>query len=91
MDNQTSSRESCARSRLQTSRTVHREAYDIMVKTNRFIRIQIQSVNVSLYTLFIWSQLPIVTMDREYTAQFKSSVLQVRMEAESRYDGVPVP
>jgi hypothetical protein len=47
---------------LRVNRSVHLEAYDIMVKTNRFIRIQ--SWNYSLVRFLVWSQLPLVTMDR---------------------------
>lgn len=63
---------------LLVSRTVHREAYDIMVKTNRFIRIQ--SWNYNLSTFLVWSQLPVVTMDRQHTAQFEGYVLQMYIE-----------
>jgi hypothetical protein len=51
---------------LRSNRTVHREAYDVMMKTNRFIR--------------IWSQLPVVTMDRQHASQFNGYVLQMRLE-----------
>jgi hypothetical protein len=74
---------------LRASHAVHREAYDIMVKTNRFIRIQ--SWNYSLSNFLIWSQLPVVTMDRQHTAQFKGYVLQVRMETASHHDDVAGP
>jgi hypothetical protein len=74
---------------LRASQAVHREAYDIMVKMNRFIRIQ--SWNYSLSSFLIWSQLPVVTMDRQHAAQFKGYVLKVRMETESYHDDVAGP
>lgn len=74
---------------LRVSQAVHREVYDIMVKTNRFIRIQ--SWNYSLSSFLVWSQLPVVTMDRQHAAQFKGYVLQVRMETASHPDDVAGP
>jgi hypothetical protein len=63
---------------LRSNRTVHREAYDVMVKTNRFIRIQSSSYSFARY--LVWSQLPVVTMDRQHASQFNGYVLQMRLE-----------
>ncbi|KAF2250252.1 hypothetical protein BU26DRAFT_518666 [Trematosphaeria pertusa] len=64
---------------LRTCKQVHREAYDIMVKTNQFVNIQTQDIPLS--QLLISSNLPVVTMDRAHTAQFQGYVMSVNMSA----------
>ena len=58
---------------LRASRDVHREAYGIMVKTNQFIRVQSWGHNIASFLMR--SQLPVITMDRQHTAQFKGFLL----------------
>jgi hypothetical protein len=60
---------------LQVSQSVHREAYDVMVKANCFIRIKTESYNFPPFLL--WSQIPVVTMDKQYAAQFQGYVLEM--------------
>ncbi|KAF2438036.1 hypothetical protein P171DRAFT_424063 [Karstenula rhodostoma CBS 690.94] len=60
---------------LRTCRQVHREAYDVMVKTNQFI--QISSIDIDLARLLLSSELPIVTMDRGIARQFQGCVMSV--------------
>ncbi|KAH7074092.1 hypothetical protein FB567DRAFT_189732 [Paraphoma chrysanthemicola] len=62
---------------LRASRTVYAEAYEIMVKTNRFIRIQSNSSGFSWF--LVTSQLPVLTLDRGKTAQFRGYVMNVQM------------
>lgn len=57
---------------LLVSRTVYREAYDVMVKTNRFIRIKGRDFNWT--DILPRAQIPIVSMDRNIVAQFKGYV-----------------
>jgi hypothetical protein len=58
---------------LLVSRQIHTEAYDVMVKTNQFIRIR--GVNFNFSELLVQRQLPVVTMDREHAAQFQGYML----------------
>ncbi|ORY02687.1 hypothetical protein BCR34DRAFT_574052 [Clohesyomyces aquaticus] len=60
---------------LRTCKQVHREAYDIMVKTNQFIRIE--SYDVPLSNFLVQSQIPIVTLDRARTKQFQGYVMHL--------------
>lgn len=60
---------------LRTCRQVHREAYDVMVKTNQFI--MISSVDIDLARLLLSSRLPVVTMDRAIAGQFRGCVMSV--------------
>ncbi|KAF2870286.1 hypothetical protein BDV95DRAFT_575453, partial [Massariosphaeria phaeospora] len=68
---------------LRTSKQVHREAYDVMVKTNQLIRIETQAMHMGL--LFHFHRLLVVTMDPNRVAQFKGYVLTVHMEAVTVY------
>jgi hypothetical protein len=58
---------------LLASRQIYREAYDVMVKTNQFIRVQGYDFNFSEQLLR--SQLPVITMDRARAAQFQGYML----------------
>jgi hypothetical protein len=58
---------------LLVNRQVYGEAYDIMVKTNQFIRIR--GYNFNFADVLMRSQLPVVTMDREHAAQFQGYLL----------------
>jgi hypothetical protein len=64
---------------LCTSKQVHREAYDVMVKANQFIHVR--TTDISMSQLLIGSQVPIVTMDRAHADQFQGYVLRVNMSA----------
>lgn len=63
---------------LLVSRAIHREAYDIMVKSNQFIRIRGRDFNWS--EILPQSKLPVVTMDRQRVAQFRGYVLCMTVE-----------
>jgi hypothetical protein len=58
---------------LLASRQVYREAYDVMVKTNQFVRVRGHNFNFS--ELLLRGQLPVVTMDRARSAQFQGYML----------------
>ncbi|KAF1953218.1 hypothetical protein CC80DRAFT_596097 [Byssothecium circinans] len=64
---------------LRTCKKIHREAYDVMVKTNQFIRIQTMDIPIPL--LLLPSKLPIVTMDRAHADQFQGYIIVVKIEA----------
>lgn len=63
---------------LRTRREIHREAYDVMVKTNQFV--QVESVGLAISQLLLPSQVPIVTMDRAHAEQFKGYILHVGLK-----------
>jgi hypothetical protein len=62
---------------LRTCKQVHREAYDVMVKTNQFVHVEANDIHLA--DLLCNSQLPIVTMDREKANQFGGYVLSVKL------------
>lgn len=69
---------------LGASRDVHREAYDLMVKENRFVHLKCQGVP---HPLMINALVPIVTSNTEHVRQFKGYVL----EANTSYQGEQLP
>lgn len=68
---------------LRASRDVHREAYDLMVKDNRFVHLKCEGVP----HLLIAGLVPIVTANTEHVRQFKGYVL----EANTSYQGEQLP
>jgi hypothetical protein len=54
---------------LRANSQIHREAYDVMVKTNRFIRISCTG-GLPLEAVFICQQIPVVATEERIT-QFK--------------------
>ncbi|KAF2117330.1 hypothetical protein BDV96DRAFT_644755 [Lophiotrema nucula] len=60
---------------LRTSRQVHREAYDVMVKTNQFINIECR--HFPLTQLLIAAQVPVVTRSCRWVNQFKGYLLKL--------------
>jgi hypothetical protein len=64
---------------LLTSKKVHREAYDIMVRTNQFIKVTTQNIQMS--SLLLPFQVPIVCLGREKTEQFQGFVMGVKISA----------
>jgi len=62
---------------LCTSKQVHREAYDVMIKTNQFIHIR--TTDLSMGPLLTESQIPIVTMDRAHAERFAGYVLRIEL------------
>ena len=60
---------------LRTCRQVHREAYDVMVKTNQFVKITTNMLSMS--ELLLQSQIPILTLDREHTNQFQGYMMSL--------------
>jgi hypothetical protein len=70
------------------NRQVHREAFDVMVKTNQFIRIR--GDNFSFSDLLLERQLPVVTMDRDHAAQFQGYLLCMDVaDASDSNDDIP--
>lgn len=69
---------------LRASRDTHREAYDLMVKENRFVHLKSQGVPHFLLTT---GAMPIVTKDTDRVSHFKGYVLEVNMS----YHGEPLP
>lgn len=65
---------------LLVSRAVHQEAYEVMIKTNFFIRVH--TFNLSLSEFLPRYKIPVVTMDRKRTAQFLGYVLNVAIHGE---------
>lgn len=63
---------------LLTCRAIHREAYDVMVKSNQLIRIQGHDFNWS--ELLPHTKLPVITMDRQRVAKFRGYVLCMSVE-----------
>lgn len=64
---------------LCTSKQVHREAYDVMVKTNQFMHVR--TTDISMSELLVGSQVPIVTLDRAHAEQFQGYVLRIDLSA----------
>ncbi|KAF2713857.1 hypothetical protein K504DRAFT_424837 [Pleomassaria siparia CBS 279.74] len=64
---------------LCTSKQVHREAYDVMVKTNQFVHVR--TVDISMSQLLVGSQVPIVTLDRAHAEQFQGYLMKIAMHA----------
>jgi hypothetical protein len=58
---------------LLVSRAIYHEAYDVMIKTNQFIRVQV--FNLSLSSVLPQYKIPIINMDRQRTSQFLGYVL----------------
>lgn len=61
---------------LRTSKEIYREAYDIMVKTNRFVKVT--SVDgLPVIGALSGQQTPVVTQEKFLVDQFKGYVLSV--------------
>ena len=72
---------------LRTSKAVYREAYDVMIKTNRFVKIT--SVRgLPLWLLLNGLRVPIVTSDKGRVDKFKGYVLAVHLGCENP---LPIP
>lgn len=69
---------------LRTSRDVHREAYDLMVKECRFVHLKCRKIPLFLMTT---GAVPFVTMNTEHVRQFKGYVLEVN----ATYHGEQLP
>ncbi len=67
---------------------VHREAYDVMVKTNRFVLLRANK-NFPLHTILMFQQLPIVTLDKAHISQFKGYVLELRLTTSTIFEKGP--
>ncbi|KAH7381287.1 hypothetical protein DE146DRAFT_760725 [Phaeosphaeria sp. MPI-PUGE-AT-0046c] len=63
---------------LLVSRDIHREAYDVMIKTNQFIRVKGHDFNWS--ELLPRARIPVVTMDRQRVSQFRGYMLCMAVE-----------
>jgi hypothetical protein len=74
---------------LLANRQIYREAYDVTVKTNQFIRVRGRDFNFS--ELLVRGQLPVVTMDRARAAQFRGYLLCMDLtDVTELADDVPV-
>lgn len=72
---------------LRVSRDIHLEAYDVMVKENRFV--YVRSRGVPNYLLSS-NKLPIVTANEDHVRRFKGYVLEVTMTShEEPLPGMP--
>lgn len=58
---------------LRTCKLIHQEAYDVMIKTNRFIRVT--TYHIALSRHLISKQVPIVSMDRQAVGHFEGYLL----------------
>jgi hypothetical protein len=66
---------------LRTCKQVHREAYVVMVKTNRFVRVSMYYI--MWWNLFLRWQIPSVTVEREHTPQLSGYVIPVSIKKPS--------
>jgi len=60
---------------LRTCKQVHHEAYDVMIKTNQFIKVT--TIDITMSSLLLSFQIPIVTLDREHTEQFHGYIMSL--------------
>lgn len=63
---------------LRVSRLVYREAFDVMVRTNRFVRIESKSA-LPLQPMFAVQKIPAIAQDSRRIAQFTGAVLDIRL------------
>lgn len=66
---------------LLVSRAVYHEAYDVMIKTNQFIRVH--TFNLRLLDVLPRYKIPVVHMDRQRTSQFLGYVLDLSVHGMS--------
>lgn len=75
---------------LRTSKQIHREGYDVMVKTNRFVRVT-TSEGIPLRFILNHLRVPVVSDDVGRTRQFQGYVLAIaltsRKEIGDRFKG----
>jgi hypothetical protein len=62
---------------LRTSKEIYREAYDVMVKTNRFVKVT--SVDTPIKFALSGQQTPVVTEEKGLVDQFKGYVLSIHI------------
>lgn len=70
---------------LRVSRNIHLEAYDLMIKKNRFVYVRFRGVPIYLLGA---DSLPIVTANEDHVRRFKGYVLEVTMTS---HDEPPPP
>jgi hypothetical protein len=63
---------------LRVSRLVYREAFDVMVKTNRFVRIESKSA-LPLQPMFDIHNIPAIAQDSRLIALFTGAVLDIHL------------
>jgi hypothetical protein len=63
---------------LRVSRLVYREAFDVMVRVNRFVRIESKSA-LPLQPIFAIHNIPAIAQDSRRIALFTGAVLDIRM------------
>ncbi|KAF2250516.1 hypothetical protein BU26DRAFT_517348 [Trematosphaeria pertusa] len=63
---------------LRTSTQIHREAYDVMVKTNRFVLIE-SAGGLPIRSIMGGLRVPVITADRDCAQRFKGYVLAVSL------------
>ena len=63
---------------LRTSKKVYREAYDVMIKTNKFIVVKAEGMNMLAY-LLASTKFPILKCTPKHIAEFNGAALSVRM------------
>ncbi|OCK76671.1 hypothetical protein K432DRAFT_385248 [Lepidopterella palustris CBS 459.81] len=70
---------------LRVSKQVYKEANDVMLKTNLFIRITSNGVD-SFSHFLLYNRIPILTLDREHTNAFKGCVLHHTISCPGQFD-----
>jgi hypothetical protein len=63
---------------LRVNRGICREAYDVMVKTNRFV--YISSIGVEMQRVLVRHQVPLVTINHAHAQQFRDYMMYAYIE-----------
>jgi hypothetical protein len=67
---------------LRVNREICREAYDVMVKTNRFV--YVSSIGLDMKRILVRHQVPIISMNRAHAQQFWDYMMYVYVETTER-------
>ena len=73
---------------LRTSKEIYREAYDVMVKTNRFVKVT-SADGMPVIGALSGQQTPVVTQEKFLVDQFKGYVLSVHFGLKKQRDNKP--
>ncbi|EUC48936.1 hypothetical protein COCMIDRAFT_85905 [Bipolaris oryzae ATCC 44560] len=73
---------------LRTSKEIYREAYDVMVKTNRFVKVT-SAEGMPVVGALSGQQTPVVTQEKFLVDQFKGYVLSVHFGLKKKRDNGP--
>ncbi|KAF1918150.1 hypothetical protein BDU57DRAFT_586642 [Ampelomyces quisqualis] len=73
---------------LRTNKTTYREAYDVMIKTNRFVKVtSVRGLPVRLLLQSLWC--PVVTSDKSAVERFRGHVLAIHLDCAAPYRPSP--